>query len=82
MENEKETYRDTLNRLATTNTSTDRDSAIMESLLHKMNFPRARVVLGTVYLEGRGTLSCPPYDLHATAKMVLLEVERQLKLKQ
>lgn len=76
MKEKKETYEDVLSRLATTNTSTDRDSAIMESLLHKMNFPRARVVIGTVYLEGKGTLTCPPYDIHACAKMLLPYLHR------
>lgn len=82
MEKDKETYEDILRRLATTNTSTDRDSAIMESLLHKMDFPRAKVVLGVVYLEGHGTLTCPPYDLHSCAKMILGVFEQQLKAKQ
>ena len=65
------TVKDWLEGLAATDTSSEKDSTMMEACLHKMGFPQARVVVGIVYLEGRGTLEAPPMSIHAIAKMLL-----------
>ena len=36
-----------------------------------MDFPRAKVTCGIVYLEGRGTLEAPPASIHQIARMIL-----------
>lgn len=60
-----------LQGVASTNTSNDKDSTMMENLLHKVGFPSARVVVGIVYTEGHGTLESPPTSIHSIAKMLL-----------
>ncbi len=74
-----ETVLEFLKRLSKTTVSSDTDSSMMESLLHKLDFPRAVVVIGTVYIEGKGTLFSPPYDIHECAKMLLKLIERTKK---
>jgi len=53
--------------LANRHQSTELESQVMEKLLHKVGFPRARVVIGVVYLEGRG----PPVSIHSVAKKLV-----------
>ena len=50
-----------------TDTSTEEDSQKMQVLLHKTGFPKARVVLGCVYLEGRGQ----PASVHQVARILV-----------
>ena len=65
------TVKEWLDNLAATNTSTDEDSTKMQNLLHKVGFPHAVVVLGIVYLEGKGTIDAPPCSLHSMADMLV-----------
>jgi len=61
------TAREWLQGLADTNTSSDKDSAMMENCLKRIGFPTARVVVGIVYPEGQGQ----PIDIHTMARMLL-----------
>lgn len=61
------TIKEWLQGLANSNQSTDEDSSKMENLLHRVGFPKARVVVGAVYIEGKGR----PTDIHSTAKTLL-----------
>lgn len=60
-----------LKELADNGMSTESDSAKMQNLLHTIGFSSARVVLGIVYLDGKGTLEAPPISIHAIAKQLL-----------
>ena len=60
-----------IERLASSNTCDQNDERMMEAILHKMDFPRAKVTCGIVYLEGRGTLEAPPASIHQIARMIL-----------
>jgi len=60
-----------LDRLANSTSSSEDDSAIMQGLLRKLNFPRAVVTVGVVYLEGRGY----PRSIHSVAKEMLSSYE-------
>lgn len=58
---------DWLTTLATTTTSTEGDSHVMERLLRMAGFPKAVVVCGIVYPEGKGmTIS-----IHEMARLIL-----------
>jgi len=61
------TVKEWLQGLADTDTSTDKDSTMMENLLHRVGFPSAKVVIGVVYPEGYG----PPVSIHSMAKQLL-----------
>lgn len=67
----EQTVKQWLVALATSNTSSNQDSIKMANLLHRVGFRRAVVVLGIVYLEGKGTLDAPPASIHSIAKMLL-----------
>ena len=60
-----------LEKMASSTGSTDEDCAIMQELLHRCTFHKAVVTCGIVYLEGVGTLSCPPTSIHTVAEMLL-----------
>ena len=47
---------------------------MMQWFLREIDFPKAVVVLGVVYMEGRGTIKSPPASIHAVAKMLLKAV--------
>jgi len=66
-----ETIKDVLERLATTNSSSDKDSQIVQYVLRKIGFSEAVVTTGIVYLEGHGTIENPPSDIHTYAKVLL-----------
>jgi hypothetical protein len=61
------TNREFLKYLATVNVSGEPDDRQMQDLLRRLGFPQARVVCGTVYLEGQGE----PVDIHYIAKSLL-----------
>ena len=67
MVTETRTIRQWLEDVAGSNTSTEEDSERMQNLLHRVGFSRAAVVLGIVYLEGKGK----PDSIQATAKALL-----------
>ena len=68
-----ETVRQWLQTLAGCTHSGDTDSTKMTNLLHRVGFPKAVVVMGVVYLEGKGTMDAPPTSIHSVAKMLLEE---------
>ncbi len=71
MTTQAQTVKQWLDELASTNSSSERDSHMMQNLLHRIGFDSARVVVGIVYLEGQGTIEAPPMSIHAVAKMLL-----------
>lgn len=68
------TVKEWLEHLANTNQSSDEDSTKMQNLLHKVGFPLARVVLGIVYIEGKGTVEAPPTSIHSIAQMLVKSI--------
>jgi hypothetical protein len=58
---------DWLKDLASRNTSTEEDERIMLVLLHKFNFPNARIVYGIVYIDGKGA----PSSIQAVAQAMI-----------
>jgi len=60
-----------LKRLATSDSTTEEDNYIMQAILHKIDFPKAIVTSGIVYLEGRGTIDAPPAPICSVAKKIL-----------
>ena len=71
VETKQQTLKEWLQDVANTDTSSERDSRMMENLLHRVGFPSARVVVGIVYLEGKGTMEAPPTSIHSIARMLL-----------
>ena len=65
------TIKEWLADLASSNTSTEKDSEMMERLLKRVGETKARVVGGIVYLNGVGTMEAPPMDIHSFAKGML-----------
>jgi len=65
------TVKEWLEHLANSDASEDKDSRMMQNLLRKIGFPNAVVVLGIVYVEGKGTIEAPPMSIHSMAKIVL-----------
>ena len=60
-----------LETLATSTQSTESDSTKMQNLLHRVGHHNAIVVLGIVYLDGKGTIDAPPIGIHSMAKLLL-----------
>lgn len=67
METEQKTIKEWLADLTNTNTSSEQDSLKMQNLLRRVGFPKAAVVVGVVYPEGRGR----PVSIHAMAGVLL-----------
>ena len=65
----KVTMKDWLEGLGNRNTSSESDSVAMGALLRRIGFPKAVVVVGVVYPEGKGQ----PIDIHSMARMLLKE---------
>ena len=75
-----ETAGQVLERLSTANTSSETDSRIMQAVLRQTGlYPNAVVVMGVVYLEGKGTMKNPPTSIHSVAKQILQAVEQAKK---
>ena len=66
---------DFLSELSNSNSSNQEQNAIMEILLRRLDFNKAVVIYGIVYLEGKGTRSAPPTSINAIAKMILKMVK-------
>ena len=66
---------DFLSELSNSDTSNQEQNAIMEILLRRLDFNKAIVIYGIVYLEGKGTRSAPPTSINAIAKMILKMVK-------
>lgn len=75
------TIKEFLEDLANKSSSTDEDSAIMQDVLRRVGFKKARCVLGIVYLEGKGTLQAPPASVHTMARVLLIKAEEQKEQK-
>lgn len=71
------TVEEWLQGLANATISTEEDSIKMQTLLIQAGFPNARVVLGVAYLEGKGTIECPPTSIHSVAKMIVEQLPKQ-----
>jgi hypothetical protein len=65
------TVKEWLTNLSESTQSTEKDSTMMQNMLHKVGFPNAIVTCGIVYLEGHGTIDAPPTSLHSIATMLL-----------
>ena len=58
-----------IENLAASNTSTEEDGAMLQTVLRQItNYKRAAVVYGVVYLEGQGTLRNRSQSIQAVAK--------------
>ena len=66
---------DWLEDLANSTQSTEDDSSIMQGMLRQMRFPKAVVVCGVVYVNGRGR----PVSIHSMAKMILDQYKEGIK---
>ena len=64
-----------LSELSNSNSSNQEQNAIMEILLRRLDFHRAIVLYGVVYLEGKGTIGSPPTSINSVARMVLKMVK-------
>lgn len=71
-----ETNRELVHRLAITDTSNQQDSFNLGVILRRLGFPNAIVISGIVYLEGHGTLDCPPTDIHSIARAIQVSLEK------
>lgn len=61
-----------LQNLSQTDTSSERDSKMMQALIRRgSDFPKAVVTCGIVYLGGAGSVKYPPLDIHTMAKILL-----------
>ena len=72
----EETVGQVLERIAVAGSTNDTDWRMMQALLHRCGWKRARVVYGVVYLEGRGTIEAPPCSVQAMARMLLHAADR------
>ena len=61
------TVKEFLQEMATTNTSTEYDDNMMQTLTRKCGFIKSVVTCGIVYLEGKGD----PLDIHTVAREIL-----------
>ena len=58
-----------IENLAASNTSTEEDGAMIQTILRQItNYKRAAVVYGVVYLEGQGTLRKRSQSIQSVAK--------------
>jgi hypothetical protein len=69
------TVKEWLEGVAKSKQSSEKDSRMMQNLMHKAGFDKAVVVYGIVYPEGRGR----PVSIHAMAKEFLSTVPAKKK---
>ena len=60
-----------LEKLATSDSSTEEDARELQRALRKVGFGRAVVVYGVAYLDGKGTIANPPRSIHTVAGSLL-----------
>ena len=65
------TVKEWLEQLASSTTSDERDSSMMQNFLHRVSFPDAVCIVGIVYVDGRGSIDSPPVDIHTMARALL-----------
>lgn len=70
------TNREMLEQISVAKSTSDSDWIGMQHFLRSIGFPKARVVYGVVYLEGRGTMSAPPAGISSVARMILKASEQ------
>jgi len=63
--------------LANKNTSSQIEDKMLEVTLQKIGFPKAKTICGIVYLEGKGTLTCPPISVNSMAKHLVKNLEEE-----
>jgi hypothetical protein len=66
------TVQEWLENLSKARSSSEQDSRMMQNLLHRVGFPKAVVVYGIVYPEGKGQ----PMSIHSMAEMMLPKKDR------
>ena len=66
---------DFLSELSNSDSSNQEQNDIMQILLRRLDFNKAVVIYGIVYLEGKGTIGSPPTSINAIAKMILKMVK-------
>lgn len=74
-ESKPQTVKEWLHGLADSQESTEKDSSMMQNLLHRVGFSAAVCTYGIVYLEGHGTMEAPPTSIHAIAKMLVSKAQ-------
>ncbi len=62
--------------IANSSSTSDEDANRIQRLLRQIGFPSARIVLGIVYLDGRGTMENPPTSIQSIAKS-LVEISKK-----
>jgi len=67
MTNREMTVKQWLTELAATNTSTEYDDKMMQTITRKCGFPKSIVTCGIVYLEGKGE----SLDIHTISREIL-----------
>ena len=65
-----------IRKLMDSNTSTEEEGQQFELILKALGFNKAKVTCGVVYLEGKGTLTCPPTSINSTAGMIMAEIDK------
>ena len=66
-----ETIGEWLENLVTEDTTYERDWVRMQNLLRRVGYPSAVCIFGIVYLEGHGTINCPPVGIHSIARILV-----------
>jgi hypothetical protein len=61
-----------LENLSKAKSSSEQDSRMMQNLMHRVGYPKAVVVYGIVYPEGKGR----PVSIHSMAQMMLPKKEK------
>lgn len=69
-----------IKKISESNSCNQEDEKFIEIILHKLGFKEAVVVVGIVYLEGRGTIANPPTSVNQTAKSILKALENQQEI--
>jgi len=69
-----------IKKIAESNSCNQEDEKFIEIILHKLGFEEAVVVIGIVYLEGKGTIANPPTSVNQVAKSILKSIENQQEI--
>ena len=70
-----ETIGQWLEKVASSDSSTESDSRRMQNLLRRVGFPKAVVELAVVYVEGEGTMEHPPLSIQQMARLLARKAE-------
>ena len=72
------TYLEKLQELAVSNSCTEEDCVIVEEVARRIGFPKARVLCGIAYLEGKGTMEFPPMSVNQLSGMLVKVVQKAI----